>query len=278
MDLLIIVALSLVVVPLALLASGPLRIALGLLFIIFFPGYMLIAALFPRKSALDGIERLALSFGLSIAIVPLIGLALNYTPWGIRLEPILFSLLGFILVMAAVALWRRHTLPVEGRFEVHFMASFSQMALGWSNQGRRDRLLTMLLVITIVGAIGILAYVIQSPSEGEKFTEFYILGPGGKMEDYPQRLILGEEGTVILGVINSEHETTAYKVEITIEGDRVAEVEPFSLDHEGKWEQEVSFAPVRAGLDQKVEFLLYKGEGTELYRTLNLWVDVEETS
>jgi len=34
------------------------------------------------REGIDGIERVALSFGLSIAIVPLIGLVLNFTPWG----------------------------------------------------------------------------------------------------------------------------------------------------------------------------------------------------
>ncbi|MHB8987039.1 MAG: DUF1616 domain-containing protein [Eubacteriales bacterium] len=47
----------------------------------------------------DGIERVALSFGLSIAVVPLVGLILNYTPWGIRLAPILASLLVFVGAM-----------------------------------------------------------------------------------------------------------------------------------------------------------------------------------
>ncbi|HJJ86646.1 MAG TPA: DUF1616 domain-containing protein, partial [Methanocorpusculum sp.] len=48
--------------------------------ILFIPGYVLIAALFPEKKSIDGIERFALSVGLSIAVVPLIGLVLNYTP------------------------------------------------------------------------------------------------------------------------------------------------------------------------------------------------------
>jgi uncharacterized membrane protein len=48
--------------------------------VLFFPGYTLISALFPRKDSLSGVERLALSFGLSIAVVPLIGLILNYMP------------------------------------------------------------------------------------------------------------------------------------------------------------------------------------------------------
>src|SRR5699024_12451412 len=37
-----------------------------------------------RAGSIDGIERVALSFGLSIAITPLIGLLLNFTPFGIR--------------------------------------------------------------------------------------------------------------------------------------------------------------------------------------------------
>jgi len=65
--------------------------------VLFLPGYALIAALFPSKNDLDGIERLALSFGLSIAVVPLIGLGLNFTPFGIRLVPIIVSLSVFTL-------------------------------------------------------------------------------------------------------------------------------------------------------------------------------------
>jgi len=277
MDLLIIIFICLVLIPLALLSSGPLRIVLGVLFILFFPGYMLIAALFPRKDALDGIERLALSFGLSIAIVPLIGLILNYTPWGIRLEPILFSLLFFILVMAAVALWRRQRLAYEERFQVNFTVNLSRLTLGWRNQGRWDRLFSILLVFAIFAALGTVVYVIQSPGVGERFTEFYILGIEGKAEGYPQEIILGDKGEVIVGIVNREHEPTVYTVEISIDGENIVKVGPVSLDHEGKWEQKVSFNPSRAGPNQKVEFLLYRGESTDPYQGLHLWVDVKET-
>jgi len=277
MDILIIVFFCLVLIPLALLSSGPLRIALGALFVLFFPGYMLIAAVFPRKDTLDGIERLALSFGLSIAIVPLIGLILNYTPWGIRLEPILFSLLFFILGMAAVALWRRQRLAYEERFQVNFTVNLSRLTLGWRNQGRWDRLFSILLVFAIFAALGTVVYVIQSPGVGERFTEFYILGIEGKAEGYPQEIILGDKGEVIVGIVNREHEPTVYTVEISIDGENIVEVGPVSLDHEGKWEQKVSFNPSRAGPNQKVEFLLYRGESTDPYQGLHLWVDVKET-
>ena len=53
------------------LNETPIRIILGLPLVLFLPGYALIATLFPRKDDFDGIERIALSFGLSIAISPI---------------------------------------------------------------------------------------------------------------------------------------------------------------------------------------------------------------
>jgi uncharacterized membrane protein len=56
----------------------------------------------------DNIERIALSLGMSIALVPIIGLLLNYTPWGIRLTPIVLSLLALTLIFATTAIAREH--------------------------------------------------------------------------------------------------------------------------------------------------------------------------
>jgi len=97
----------LLIIVITFFPSNVLRIILGLPLMLFFPGYTLIAVLFPKKSALDGIERLALSFGLSIAVVPLSGLVLNYTPWGIRLYPILISLTIFPIITSVIAWYRR---------------------------------------------------------------------------------------------------------------------------------------------------------------------------
>ena len=62
------------------LNETPLRAVLGFILVLFVPGYVFVSALFPGNDELDGIERLALSIGLSICIVVLIGIALNYTP------------------------------------------------------------------------------------------------------------------------------------------------------------------------------------------------------
>lgn len=271
MDLLVVIVVSLALVPLAVLGGGPVSLALGLIFVLFFPGYTLIAALFPRRGDLDGVQRLALSFGLSIAVVPLIGLILNYTPWGIGLYPVLVSVLVFIFVMAGVAWYRRRRLPQEQRFELRFHPRLSQF---WGRQNHWDRVLGGLLVVAIIGAIGMLVYVTQTPKVEERFTEFYILGPEGKAENYPGVLVLGEEAKVTVGIVNREQEVTEYNVKILIEGQKVEEVGAIALAHEEKWEQEVSFAPTEVGEKQKVEFQLYKGGGSKAYHALNLWIDV----
>lgn len=91
--------------------SAPLiyiRYALGSVYVLYLPGSMLIEALYPRGEDLEPLERLALSIGLSLAVVPLIGLVLNYTPWGIRLTPVTISLAVFTEAMAILALTRKY--------------------------------------------------------------------------------------------------------------------------------------------------------------------------
>jgi len=68
-------------------------------------------------------------------------------------------------------------------------------------------------------------------------------------------LKVGQEGTVIVGIVNHEHEPASYKVEIWIGGEKAKlrilgedwdEVK-VELEHETKWEQAVGFVPQRAG-------------------------------
>ena len=83
------------------------RHLVGSIFVLFLPGYSLIKALFPTKE-LDNIERLALSIGMSLALVGITGLLLNYTPWGIRTTPVTLSLLALTTVFATAATIREH--------------------------------------------------------------------------------------------------------------------------------------------------------------------------
>ena len=85
-----------------------LRWVFGSLFVLFIPGYVTVEALFTEERQLDSIERFALSVGLSLALVPLVGFLLNYTPWGIRLNPIVISLTVLTVGLAMIAVTRRY--------------------------------------------------------------------------------------------------------------------------------------------------------------------------
>jgi len=262
----------LLIVVIILLPSNGLRIALGLPFLLFFPGYTLVAALFPKRESLEAIERMALSFGISIAVVSFIGLILNYTHWGIRLEPVLYSVTSFIFTTSIVAWLRRKRLPKQERFGIEFQLK----APGWG-RGTLDRVLSIILVVAVLGALGMLGYVIATPKVGERFTEFYILGLSGKATDYPKEIRVGEEAKVIVGIVNHEHEMVTYRVEVNIDGVKNNEVGPILLANEQKWEEIVSFTPDKTGDNQKVDLMLYKNQEAEpCLEPLHLWIDVTE--
>ena len=84
------------------------------------PGFAFIKALFPAKvpiktssENMDTIERVALGIGMSLALVPIVGLILNYTPWGIRSTPITLSLLALTVVFATTGIFREYQTKLD---------------------------------------------------------------------------------------------------------------------------------------------------------------------
>jgi len=265
----IIVLVVLLIIIITLFQDNVLRIILGLPCLLFFPGYTLLAALFPRRTDLNGIELVALSFGLSLAIVACVGLILHYTHWGIRLYPILTSLTVFIIVASTIAWVRRRRLSEEEKTVISFSLNWPP----WRGRTGVDKILSVILVVVILGTVVSIGYAIAVPKEEERFTEFYVLGPEGRAEEYPDKLTVGESATVMVGIVNHEHEDVSYRLEITIDENKHGGINQIVLVQEEKWEREILFTPVKAGEKQKVEFVLYK-DG-EPYRRLNLWVDVK---
>lgn len=260
-----------VVVPV--LNDSFIRTIFGLLFILFLPGYSLIAALFPKIRDLDGIERVALSFGLSIAVAPLIGLGLNYTPFGIRLTPILVSLSIFTISMLFIAFIRRRRIPEDDRFSVDFGGFFKSIRSSFSHENRTDKILSLVLVASIILAISMTTYVIVSPKEGEKFTEFYILGPNGKASDYPTNLTAGGRGNLTIGIVNHEYANITYKLAVKLDN-RTLKEQNITLANNQKYEGNFNFT-AGTGEKQKLEFLLYKlPDSSNVYRSLHLWINV----
>lgn len=266
------------------------------------------------RSGIDGIERVALAFGLSIAIVPLLGLVLNFTAWGIRLVPIIVTVAGFTLLSTGVAARRRWALPPEERFAVPYQA--------WITAGREelfkpetrvDGALNVLLVVSVLLAIGSVGYAVAVPQQGEQFTEFYLLTETDEgdlvADDYPTTFVRGDSAPVVVGIGNQEQQRVNYSVVVELQ-----EVQPVdggslnvtnetanasteleivnrqqldqftaTVEHNETWQESRELRPMLTGENLRVQYLLYRGEppaeptADNAYRSLHLWVDVFES-
>jgi len=209
---------------------------------------------------------------------------------------------------------RRWALPVADRFSVPYRS--------WIDSGRRelfepetrlDGALNVLLVVSVLLAVGSVAYAVAVPPQGEQFSEFYLLTENDEGElvadGYPTEFVRGESAPVVVGIGNNEYESTEYTVVVelqrveavgggnlsvanatenatteiqVVERERLGELSA-QLAHNETWQQSHELSPTLTGENLRVQYLLYRGEPPaeptrdNAYRSLHLWVDVFET-
>jgi len=134
-------------------------------------------------------------------------------------------------------------------------------------------MIAMVLSIIIAGAM--FAYA-KATRENETFTALYILGDGGKAENYPSVLYMNQPTSIIAGVENYEHADVNYILQVKLDGTVLDQYE-ISLKHKEKWEQEIQIKPtVYKQGRQRLEFALYKDRAAGMtYRSVHLWVTQE---
>ena len=253
----------------------PLRIIFALPILLFLPGYALIAAMFPRNTELSAIERFTLSIGLSIAIFVFDGFAISVTAWRFRPTPIIISLSLITFMLVLITLFVRLRIPDDELFYFD-LTSVSEFRDSIRKSDEKPSDIEKALIIALVGSIiiasGMLIYA-KVTFEEEKFTALYILGEGGKAENYTTELYLLEPSSIIVGIENYEHAPVDYTLELKLGGYSLLKQQIPTLAHEEKWEEVVSFTPRHAGQHLKLEILLYKDDPTTTYRSVHLWVD-----
>jgi uncharacterized membrane protein len=271
-ELVIIFLLTLICFPVITLSEGILRVVLGVIFLLIFPGYTLMAALFPGKNGVKNIERAAFTVILSLVLVSLAGLVLNYTPWGIRLTPIYIAMSIIIVIASGIALLRRYGLPQADRFSLQFNIKMPKLG----KPSKFNIVLSVFFTLLLVGAVFTLTYVLAQPKPQDSFSNFYVLGANDMMVNYPVELTLGGQTGVTLGIENHESQDTSYEIKVTYDGTETQSIGPILLSDGGKWTNDVTLTPSKIGNNQKVEFLLYKGEEPAPYLALHLWMNVKE--
>lgn len=294
--------------------TGPIRVALGVLFVFFLPGYALTAALFPRARAdwrwfrsevsntstsgkLSSLERIVVSVGLSLFVIPLYVVFLNFAPLAIAPVTVLSGLSLVIIVGAVVAAIRRALLPSHLRFRV---------APGRLIGGIREADQTTRRVNTVVAGLLLLSACIAggtiATSQGaETYTEFYLLTENEETgnltaADYPSTLASGEPRRIHVGIENHESRPMNYTVVVQLQQvesvngtDRVTERSELdryrtSIDsgQTDVRELQLTAETELRGAQLRLAFLLYTGAAPETpatsspYQTTHIWVEVPD--
>lgn len=298
----------------------PVRIVLGFLFALFLPGYAFVSALFPERGrpsaesvrsddegedggralpnrSIDGIERLVLSFGTSIATVPLIGLVLNFTPWGIRLVPVTIAVSVFTVIAAVVGVFRRLSIPADERFAVPYHRWMTRArSAAFEPETRVDAVLNVALALGVLLLASSVAYAVVVPDEGAGFTEFYLLAENESgalvASDYPTEFNRSEAKPLVVGIGNHEGRPMNYTVvvelqRVEVRGNSTTVVEQQRLhrfrtrlgDNETRLRRHV-VEPTMTGTRLRLAYLLYRDSVPSdptvenAYREVHLWINV----
>jgi uncharacterized membrane protein len=270
----IVLASLLLIFALALPDGNILRIVFGLPFLLFLPGYSLVSALWVKQSELESLERIGFGLGLSLALVPLIGLGLNYTPGGITLISVVLGLYCLIILLNVIAWFRRRMLSPEERFAIKTGFIMAKVDTVTST----DTVVIVIVIIAIAIGVGLLSFIAMNPPS-EQYSELSILDSNGTTENYPTELDVNESALIIINVVCHEQEDTDYQVMVTLEsqdnGNVTLEDSDFSLKNKEEWEYVLNFSVNESGL-YKLNIELFRENGEEAYATNHLWVDVSD--
>lgn len=290
--------------------ATPIRYLVAVVLLFFLPGYVTIAALFPRTKGANfpmhrhdsgGVltlrERLVLSFGINIALLPLFGMILAATSAGFDPVTLLNTIAAYLLVVGSIAMVRRLRVPEDARFSFPISDWISELRAAVGSGSRIERAFTIALLCSILIAGGAVTYAIAVPTDGQQYTDFHLVTENEDGEyvsgEYPDELVVDEPVSLAWGIQNFEQTAREYTVVVQLE--RVAEedgelrrIETVELDRTSvtvengeRTVQDHTVQPTLIGDDLRLTYYLYVGDAPEdpdpesAYRQLHIWVDVQ---
>lgn len=287
----------------------------GFIAVLFAPGYALVSVLFPGENSSTGvfeerlasvtqksgrvtaIERIILAVGLSVCLIPLYALFLNFVFEAIWPASLLGLTGGVTIGLTIVAGIRREKLEPANRYSPR-ISGVVPKGLSESDSGAVGSYLTLSLVIGFVIAGGGIGMALLGADHGEDFTEFAVLTEDDETgefvaSNYPNEIPQDETDSVHLRIGNNEGETMEYSVVVLLQ----------SIDNQGEIQEEQTLdtleltvgngetlhepyeiSPELTGEDLRLTYLLYVDSVPETAkptqenadRYVHLWIDVPE--
>ncbi|QFU85050.1 DUF1616 domain-containing protein [Natronorubrum aibiense] len=304
------VAVATVLLAVVDVASPIVRGAVGFPLLFLAPGYVTVSILFPRASPVDtlestpllgqtrdvtDVERAALAFGLSVAILPLLGLAIAALSWGFTTSTVVGTVSGFAIVGVAVAAFRRFRVAPRDRYRFRLGRKLGAVRAALFGSGSAAHTaVNVVLVVSLLLALTSVGYALVSPQQGEQYTSLQLL-----TEDESGDLVAGgtpsavEPGGSIAfttGIENQEGHEQEYTV--VIQEQWLEDGEVFDRTELQRTEHSVSdgetltvdrdVTPTAESGTVRIAVLLYDGEVPDVptadnaYRHGYFWTDVGE--
>lgn len=205
-----------------------LRIAVALPLLCFLPGFALVAVLFPgsaerirsrqgrgtRAGGITILERLALSFALSLATLPVIVLVLGITSAELEAGAATTAVTGVAIGGAQLGVWRRWQLPMAERFVAR--PSYWLAGIVPDSTDARATASVVLLIATICLAGGVLGYALATPTAGAEYSELALYGEDESGNQtigaVPSAIEPGGEIPIAVEITNQNREHRNYTV------------------------------------------------------------------
>ena len=306
-----------------------LRTALVAPFVVFLPGYALVSALFPEQydGGVDGRSavaapgtvgesispagRIGLATAASIALLPAVVMTSGFLHGSFRVELSFYALVALTVVLTLVALFRREALRSTERFTVPSVTKLLEGVPGFfrirkttlsysptfAPDSKRGLLLNVALGASVVLLLGSVAGAYAYPTQGEEFTELYLVTQSDEGEfvagEYPREFEVGESRPVYATVTNHEGTTQSYTLVTTIQqvdqsGDGTQVVQEAELSRTTRTLNPGETARIEDGLEPpfggdrlRVQYLLYVDDppanpsSETAYRSAHLWISVD---
>ncbi|MDS0222836.1 DUF1616 domain-containing protein [Haloarcula sp. S1AR25-5A] len=289
-----VIALAATISPL----DGLLLAGVAIPFLLFVPGYALIAALFPDRESthqqhrLIGLERLLYAVVASICLAVVVGVNLDFTGWPIRPVPVVSILAAVTLLSTLVALYRRTVSESDStKTAVQFNTGPNSRTQSSGGMQLGSIVVGVALMITLASV----TFVAAQPQRGEAYTEFGLLTENNgtlQADGYPAEMSLGESSDLYFTVTNREQQQTNYivVVQLTRTAPTGDVIEKARLDTYTEttapgetWRQSHTVTPVLEGERLRLTYLLYR-DGVpaqptvdNAYRETHIWVDVVQS-
>lgn len=307
---------SAVVVGVGVLSGNQLwRFLIGGLLLFFLPGYTLLALIFPSRSqrtggtkgdeskairVTDGIslrERIPLSFGASVTLLPLFALTLGILGQPLTRTTVVSMLSLFLIGCVLLAFVRRLRLPREDRFRLP-INRWSASLRGFLFPGSlSDSLVNIVLAISLIAGLSAVGYAFAVPQPDAEFSSFALLTRTSDGQfvssGYPTNFTQDQPQELVVSVANNQRSEADYTVVAELQQVRTnqqnrlqvlseQEQRRFSvtLEPNETWRRPHDIRPQQSGKNLRLVYYLYEGDAPEdpnprtANQHLQLWINV----